>query len=36
MLPPHRRWKDLMTAVIATALVVRLPLAAAVAGRGIG
>ena len=36
MLLPHRRWKDPMTAVITVVLVARLPLAAAVAGRGIG
>ena len=36
MLLPHRRWKDPMTAVITVALFARPPLAAAVAGGGIG
>ena len=36
MLPPHRRWKDPMTAVITVAFFAGLPLAAAAAGGGIG
>jgi hypothetical protein len=33
---PHPRWMDLMTAVITFAPFARPPLAAAVAGRGMG
>ena len=36
MLPPHRRWKDPMTAVSTVAFFAGPPLAAAVAGGGIG